>query len=372
MSETLTLDRIAMLGRRLRAAGLDVTPDVIADMGRAIDIVGFSNPAMFFWAVQAVVVNDRAQLPMFEKVFLDFFGLVGEPDHTTTLIQEKTVLSALSLGGSNEGERDEEEVVVQVGASAVEALARRDFADLTAPEVLEVRRMIAQMAWHPPLRASRRRRQAPTGDRPNLRKTFRSLLGPEGDLMPLEWTTPKRYRRPVVLIADISGSMESYAEMFLVFAHAARQRFGQVETFVFSTKLTRITEDLQRRSVGAALRGVTESVDDWSGGTKIGKAFQSFNREWSRRVTRGGPYCIILSDGWDCGEPELLRREMGRLSRSMKRTIWLNPLASREEYSPETRGMKAVLRYVDDFLPAASVEDLHGVVRLLDRLEETR
>ena len=372
MSETLTLDRLAMLGRRLRGAGLDVTPEVIADMSRAIDVVGFSNPALFFWAVQAVVVNDRMQLPIFEKVFLDFFGLVSEPNHETALVQEKTVLSALNLGASGEETDAEEDVALQLGASAVETLTHRDFAELTEAEVTEVQRMIAQMVWNPPLRASRRRKLAPTGDKPNLRRTFRSLLGPEGDLMRLEWTVRKQYRRPLVLIADISGSMESYAEMFLVFAHAARHRFGHVETFVFSTKLTRITEDLQRRSVGAALTAVTGSVDDWSGGTKIGDAFRTFNRVWSRRVSRGGPYCIILSDGWDCGEPELLRREMSRLSRSMKRTIWLNPLASREGYAPETRGMKAVLRYVDDFLPAASVSDLQEVVGLLDGLEKTR
>lgn len=371
MNQTLTLDRIAMLGRRLRAAGLAVTPDVIADMGRAASIVGFSDPAEFYWAMQSVVVNDRAQLPVFEKVFLDFFGLVTEPAYDVTVVQDKSVLSALTISEQNGGEEVEEEVDLQVGASSIERLSHRDFADLSPEESAEVQRLIAAMAWQPPMRNSRRRRKAPRGDRPNLRRTFRKLLGPEGDLIPLEWTTLKQYRRPLVLIADVSASMEAYAEMFLIFAHAARQRFDRVEIFVFSTKLTRITDEMHRRSIGAAMAGATASVDDWSGGTKIGEAFQTFNREWSRRVCRGGAYAVILSDGWDCGKAELLEREMARLSRSMKRVVWLNPLSGREGYAPETRGMKAVLRYIDDFLPAASVHDLQGVVALLDELEKS-
>ncbi len=371
MTETVTLDRIAMLGRRLRAAGLGVSPDVIADMGVAASIVGFSEPAEFYWAMQAVVVNDRAQLPVFDKVFLDFFGLVTEPTHDVTVTQQTSVLSALSINEEEGGDEIEEEVDLQVGASGIERLSHRDFADLSPAETAEVSRLIAGMAWQPPLRNSRRRTKASRGDRPNLRRTFRKILGPEGDLIPLEWTALKQYQRPLILIADVSASMESYAEMFLVFAHAARQRFDKVETFVFSTKLTRITDEMQRRSISAAMAGATASVDDWSGGTKIGEAFQTFNREWSRRVCRGGPYAVILSDGWDCGKAELLEREMSRLSRSMKRVVWLNPLSGREGYAPETRGMKAVLRYVDDFLPAASVHDLQGVVALLDGLEKS-
>lgn len=370
MTQTITLDRIAALGRRLRAAGLGVSSDSIADMGVAASIVGFSEPAEFYWAMQSVVVNDRSQLPVFDKVFLDFFGLVTEPTHDVTVSQQMSFLSALSAGEEEGGDEIEEEVDLQVGSSGIEKLSHRDFAELIPEQIAQARRLIAGMAWRTPLRNSRRRTKVSRGDRPNLRRTFRKTLGPEGDLIPLEWTALKQYQRPLILIADVSASMESYSEMFLVFAHAARQRFGNIETFVFSTKLSRITDEMQRRSISSAMAGATSTVDDWSGGTKIGEAFQTFNREWSRRVCRGGPYAVILSDGWDCGKAELLEREMSRLSRSMKRVIWLNPLSGREGYAPETRGMKAVLPYIDDFLPAASVYDLQGVVTLLDGLEK--
>ena len=173
-------------------------------------------------------------------------------------------------------------------------------------------------------------------------------------------------QRPLIVIADISGSMERYAELFLVFAHAAQNKIDHVEVFTFSTHLTRITPDLRKRDPRAALSSITHTVTDWSGGTKIGEAFADWNKSWSRRLARGGPVVMVLSDGWDCGDPQLLSTEMGRLARSVHRVLWLNPLAARHDYQPATRGMKAVLPYVDHLLPAASVHDLGGVVRLLE------
>jgi hypothetical protein len=163
--------------------------------------------------------------------------------------------------------------------------------------------------------------------------------------------------------------MEKYADLFLVFAHAAQKRLESVEAFTFSTELTRITDDLNRRDTKTALSRVSASVRDWSGGTKIGEAFAEWNRLWSRRLSRGGPIALILSDGWDCGDPGQLSLEMARLARSVHRVIWLNPLAARSDYRPATRGMQAVLPHIDHLLPAASVMDLRGVVRLLDSLQ---
>jgi uncharacterized protein with von Willebrand factor type A (vWA) domain len=166
--------------------------------------------------------------------------------------------------------------------------------------------------------------------------------------------------------------MDRYVEMFLSFVHAARGRLGRVEAFVFSTRLTRITRELRRREPSEALRAVAEAVDDWSGGTRIGESLRTFNLHWSRRVTRGGPIVLIISDGWDCGEPDVLRLEMSRLARSVHRVIWLNPLAGRPGYAPETRGMQAALPYVDDFLPAARLRDLGEVVDLLESVPARR
>jgi len=206
------------------------------------------------------------------------------------------------------------------------------------------------------------------GRRPDLRRTLHGSLGPEGDLMAIEMRRRRLRQRPVIIIADISGSMEKYAELFLVFAHAAQQHLDNVEVFTFSTRLTRITDDLRKRDVKTALAATNRSVTDWSGGTRIGDAFASWNRSWSRRLARGGPVALVLSDGWDCGDPALLAEETARLARSVHKLIWMNPLAARVDYRPATRGMTAVLPHVDHLLPAASVNDLRDLVRLLDSI----
>jgi uncharacterized protein with von Willebrand factor type A (vWA) domain len=184
-------------------------------------------------------------------------------------------------------------------------------------------------------------------------------------MMSMSWKRRRRKERPLIIIADISGSMERYADIFLVFAHAAQRRLREVEIFTFSTRLSRITEDMNRRDTRSALARVADKVTDWSGGTQIGEALGEWNRLWSRRLARGGPVVMILSDGWDCGEPGLLAAEMARLARSVHQVIWLNPLAARDSYEPLTRGMQAVLPHIDQLLPAASVNDFKGVVKVL-------
>jgi uncharacterized protein with von Willebrand factor type A (vWA) domain len=186
--------------------------------------------------------------------------------------------------------------------------------------------------------------------------------------MQMQWKRRRKRERPLIIIADISGSMDKYADLFLVFAHAAQRRLREVEVFTFSTELTRITEDLGRRDAKSALTRVSSRVHDWSGGTKIGAALATWNRVWSRRLARGGPVVLILSDGWDCGDPALLSSEMARLSRSVHQVVWLNPLAARKSYEPLTRGMQAVLPHVDELLPAASVNDFRGVIRVLESM----
>lgn len=362
----ITIDRLARLGRQLRDAGLPVTPDVVADMARAADLVGYSHPDRLCDALRAVTVTSRVQLPVFDRVIGTFFGLGDGQESTMVGVMRMPSIAGHADLPEDFGSAVEDGAVVEVGASDRERLAHRDFADLTEEESEEVRRLIAGMTWEPPLLRTRRRAASRVGDRPDLRRSLRSAIGPTGDLLPLSWTIRKTRRRPLIVLADISGSMEAYAEMFLVFTHAARHRFGPVEAFVFSTRLTRITRALERRDLTGALRRISHEVEDWSGGTLIGAAIATFNREWSQRVSRGRPIVMILSDGWDRGDPELLGREMARLHRSVSRVMWLNPLAGRRGFAPETRGMRAALPHIDDLLPAASVHDLRGLVDLLD------
>ncbi len=359
------VDRLVELGRRLRAAGLVVTPDVAADMARAAAEVGYERPDRLLHALRAVVITAHAQAEVFDRVAAEFLGLAPEGVEARVAVSAVAALTRVAEVGSEVPA--EGGTIVDLGASTTERLAHRDFATLSGEEAEAVRGLIARMAWEPPLVRTRRRAPASSGDRPDLRRSLRAALGPAGDLLPLAWTARRTRRRPLVVIADISGSMEAYAEMFLVFAHAARHRFGPVEVFVFATRLTRITRSLERRDLTAALRRVADDVEDWSGGTRIGEALATFNREWGRRVFRGRPIVMVLSDGWDLGDPGILSREMARISRNAMRVVWLNPLASHKEYAPETRGMRAALPHVDDLLPAASVVDLRGLVDLLDR-----
>ena len=206
---------------------------------------------------------------------------------------------------------------------------------------------------------------------PDLRATMRMLTGPKGDLMPLAFTERRLKQRPLVVLADISGSMERYSEMLLHFIHGAQQRFSAVESFVFATRLTRITRQLRRRNPTDALASAAQAVPDWSGGTRIGDAFGTYNRDWSRRVGGGGPIALIISDGWDTGDPGYLALEMRRLARSVHRVIWLNPLAGRAGFTPEARGMAAALPHVDDLLAGGTARNLFDLIELLESVSNS-
>jgi len=365
--------------RRLREDGLALGPGTTASIVAAVQTVGLADRTDLHDALQAVTVVRPGELPIFEAAFAAFFGegliLPTEPETRGAPLpgSEEPAHGSVPLFATTEGSDDTGAVVAEiVGGSYAERLMDRDFADLDAGEAQAVRALVARMIWRPADAASRRWRPARVGPRPDLRRTFRRLTGPAGDLVPMAYRVPRRRRRPLVVLADISGSMERYVEMFLHFVHAAQGHLGRVETFVFATRLTRITRQLRARSPLEAIGAAAQVVDDWSGGTRIGEALATFNRDWSRRVTRGGAIGLVISDGWDTGDPELLRDEMARFARSVHRVVWLNPLAGREGYAPETRGMRTVLPYVDDLLAAGTLRDLRDVVRLLETLPRRR
>lgn len=360
-------------GRRLRHAGIAVGPTIATDLAAAADAVGLASAEDTYHAFRAVCVTAADQLPGFDRVFMEVFGR-EDADSALTVISDRDrtwSIDHAEQGGEGDGEEAREDAAV-VGASSVERLTHKDFAELSAEEAAQVRAMVAEMTWRPAETHSRRRRPSRRGDRPDPRRTLARMVGTEGDLLLPVFTERRIRRRPLLFIADVSGSMERYSEMLLYFAHAARGRLGRLEAFVFSTRLTRITHQLHRRSPSDAIARVAEAVDDWSGGTRIGQSLAQFNREWARRVTSGGPVAVIVSDGWDRGEPSVLAEEMARLSRSVHRVVWLNPLASRAGFSPDTRGMQAAMPYIDDFLPAGRFSDLASVVRLLESVPERR
>ncbi len=370
MSRAGLIDQLSSFSAALRGRGLTVTADQTADMARALSLVDLTRRSQAQASLRSLTITDPGQIPVFDQEFERFFGRLLPPpledrDQDVPGAGSPTIALLGDAGRSTVG------VSEQTGASAVEKVSTRDFADLDDEDLQEARRLVMTMMWHPTDFKTRRWSRG-EGSRPDLRRTLREAVGPTGDMMAMSWKQRRRRERPLIIIADVSGSMEKYADIFLVFAHAAQRRLRAVEVFTFSTRLSRITEDLRRRDTKTALARVADKVTDWSGGTQIGEALAEWNRLWSRRLARGGPVVMILSDGWDCGDPEILSSEMARLSRSVHQVIWLNPLAARATYEPLTRGMQAVMPHVDQLLPAASVSDFRGVVRVLDSVAGAR
>jgi uncharacterized protein with von Willebrand factor type A (vWA) domain len=253
------------------------------------------------------------------------------------------------------------------GYSAQELLKSKDFEDMTWEETEQVKRLLQESPWRIAERKTRRLKSASRGS-VDLRRTARHSIRTSGEMVALLHRQRRLRRRPIVLLCDVSGSMEKYSRLLLIFAHAIARR-EDVETFVFSTRLTRITRMLRHRDLDRALHDVGKQVHDFSGGTRIGQALAEFNRRWARRVLGHGAVVIVVSDGWDRGDPEELERELSRLHRMAHRLIWLNPLLGSEGYEPLTRGMQAALPHTDDFLASHNLQALDELGKLLGGLD---
>jgi uncharacterized protein with von Willebrand factor type A (vWA) domain len=368
---TVATTNLVMFVRALRSSGFSVTTGTTRQLVEAATLVGMASGTDTREAFRSLVVTRRGQNDRFDEIFDRFFSgnIVISLDNVVDQLAERKPLRnipriSVDAVGTSDTTGDNDEVLDVVGGSPGERLMDVDFADLTDEEAASVAALLATMTWSPSAAASRRWQPASNGQIPDMRRTLRMLTGPRGDLMPLAFTERRPRQRPLIVIADISGSMEQYSEMLLHFVHGAQHKFDRVEAFVFATRLTRITRQLRRRSPSDALEQVARKVPDWSGGTRIGEALASFNRNWSRRIG-GGPIALVVSDGWDTGDPAQLALEMRRLGRSVHRVIWLNPLAGHEGFTPEARGMAAALPFVDDLLAAGTARNLVELVDLL-------
>jgi uncharacterized protein with von Willebrand factor type A (vWA) domain len=239
-------------------------------------------------------------------------------------------------------------------------LRTKDFEAFTVEELHEARLLLAQLPWHLGVRRTRRWQAARDGAI-DIRPVLRRSLMRGGEPIELPRRARRRAPRPIVLLGDVSGSMERYSRVILQFVYGLGRANRRVESFVFATRLTRITSSFP-------VSPAASRPHDWGGGTRIGEALRTFNTRWARRVMRNGPVVLIVSDGWDRGDPALLARELARLRRSCHRLIWLNPLLGRADYEPLTRGMQAALGHIDDFLPAHNLESLEALARYLGRL----
>jgi uncharacterized protein len=375
--------RLATFARLLHDAGMEAGPGRLTDAARALRWVDLKRPDDFRSALRSVFVARKEDLPIFEAAF-DIFWAPPDPRILAGAIpgrsrplplapdKARAWMNLLGLNQSRLPREDESDSTPpsSSGYSAEELLRKKDFEDLTWEETEQVTRLLEQAPWRVAERRTRRLRPA-HGGQVDLRRTARESIRTSGEMVSLLHRQPRVRRRPLVLLCDVSGSMEKYSRLLLIFAHAIARR-EEVETFVFSTRLTRITRLLRQRDIDRALDEVGKSVHDFSGGTRIGEALAEFNRRWARRVLGHGAVVIVISDGWDRGDPSLLEAELERLRRSAHRLIWLNPLLGSEGYEPLTRGMQAALPHVDDFLAAHSIEALDELGRLLGGLDKHR
>ncbi|MDX1522843.1 MAG: VWA domain-containing protein [Anaerolineae bacterium] len=370
------LRNIVLFGRLLRALGLDVTPTQIIDFVDGLRHINIGHRRDFKETARAVMVNNYEHLALFDKAF-DLFWQerkagelndmnLGELMRRPPEQKEETVPIAESAGGTDSDQPQEQpqpEIVYTY--SAREVLRRKDFGELGEEELVEVNRMMQAMHWRLEQRRTRRKKRTTNGRYLDLRRTIRQNLRYGGEPLQLTWRKPKLKRRPLVVISDISGSMERYARILLKFIYVISNGLDKVESFVFSTRLTRITYHLKHHDIDTALDEATGQIHDWAGGTRIGESLKTFNYEWGRRVLGHGAIVLIISDGWDRGDISLLDHEMQRLQLSCHRLIWLNPLLGSNNYEPLTRGIVAAMPYIDDFLP---VHNLHSLEQLGDLL----
>jgi uncharacterized protein with von Willebrand factor type A (vWA) domain len=378
------LPRLAAFARLLHDAGLDAGPGRLTTATRALGAIDIRDPDAFRDSLRACFVCRKDEVAVFEAAF-DIFWAPPDPRVVAAgampgrarplpLSPERARiwLQALGLNTSAMPRHVEEETVTtsSAGYSAQELLRKKDFEEMSWQEIEQVRKLLQQAPWRIAERRTRRLK-ASKGGRIDLRRTSRHAIRSSGELITLMHRQPQLRRRPVVLLCDVSGSMERYSRLLLIFAHAIARREG-VETFVFSTRLTRVTRMLRSRNMDKALAEVGRKVHDFSGGTRIGEAVGDFNRRWARRVLGHGAIVIVISDGWDRGEPEILAGELRRLRRTCHRLIWLNPLLGSEGYEPLTRGMAAALPHTDDFLSAHNVQALDQLGSLLAGLDRRR
>lgn len=370
------LANCVLFGRLLRTLGMDVTPTQMVDVVASLNHVHIGNRQDFKHTLAALLVRRREEIATFDAAFASFWHARWN-DAPATRKRRRTApqVQRLELAGphaQNSGgphalppEPLQETVKTY---SAAELLRQKDFALLDADELLAVRQQMRTIAWHLEPRRTRRTARAPRGALLDMRRTMRQNLRHSGEAYQLARRQRKYKPRPVVVLGDISGSMERYSRILLQFLYTVTWQMARVETFVFSTRLTRITRELRQRSVEVALADASRAVHDWAGGTRIGAALKQFNYQWARRVLNHGAVVMIVSDGWERGDIALLAREMARLRRSAYQVIWLNPLLGDKDYEPLVRGMQTALPYIDRFLPVhnlASLEHLAAVLRKL-------
>jgi len=358
-------------GRVLRGVGVNVPVSRVMNFVHALHHCGIDDRDAVYWAGRATLLGDPEDTDQYTRAFRVYWegrqpvGIeVEAPPVTVTLATD----SPDEKGDEpDDPEGDEADgPTLRVRYSGVETLREKDFIECTDAELAELHHLMSSLRFTSTTRPSRR--LVPTRSRtrrPDLGRTVRRALATGGEPIRREWRDTDRRPRRLVLLLDVSGSMEPYARALVRFAHAAVVGRTRVESFTIGTRLTRITRELTSRDPDAALRSAAHSVEDWSGGTRLGETLRDFNDLWGVRGHARGAVVVILSDGWDRGQPELLAEQMQRLHRVTHRLVWVNPLKHTPGYAPLARGMAAALPHVDEFIEGHSFDSLERLAEVI-------
>lgn len=367
------LSNCVLFGRLLRSLGMDIPPTQMVDVVDSLNHVHIGNRQDFKNMLAALLVRRREQQKRFEEAFDSFWQARWESvplkaDSSPRSPQIEWLQPANADGQESTETPTSPEIEIRQTYSDLEVLRQKHFAQLNETELQALRQQMRSIVWQLEPRRIRRTERATRGALLDMRRTLRQNLRNRGDIFNLARRRRRYKRRPVVVLCDISGSMERYSRILLQFLYTVAWQLERVEVFVFSTRLTRITRQLRHRSIEVALADAGRAVHDWAGGTRIGDAIKQFNYQWARRVLNQGAVVLVVSDGWDRGEIDLLACEMARLQRSSSQVIWLNPLLGDVDYQPLVRGMQAALPYIDRFLPVHNLASLEQLASVLKKL----
>ena len=380
-----TLANLLAFGRVLKEAGVKVSLSQVIDAGRSLEFVDIANREDFHAVLRSNLVSDKEEIPLFERVFSCFWqehGLEESPMETVEMAPssaEEKREDSVGAGGSLEevvAQASSEEAKLSEEAerfpvptySPHETLNKKDFSEMGIEESRAISRAILLIATKIATQVSRRKKRATKGEEIDPRWTMRKNIKYGGEIIQLISRKRRIKKTRVVLLCDVSGSMDCYSRFLIQFMYGLQNELWGVETFVFSTSLSRITHLIRTKDIGSALERISRSVVGWSGGTNIGRSLYTFNREFAPSLVTHRTVVVIISDGWDRGDVGLLEREMRSLKRRCHKIIWLNPLLASESYEPLCKGMQAALPYLDLFLSVHNLNRLITLGRTLQKL----
>jgi len=372
LSDEGEFERVAVaFARVLRGTGVDVPVGRAVTYARALALTGVDRSGAVYWAGRTTLLGRPEDIPAYDRAFDAFWRRRFDVTIERSAPVELTIVldtEEEAPAGESEEPQEAEGPTLVVRWSRQEVLRHKDFSAYTHAEFEEARRLMNDLRLHGAMRRSRRRRPSrKTEGRPDLRRTVRRSLRSGGEPIRRAFSEAGERPRRIVLICDVSGSMEPYSRALVRFLHAAVVGRGRIEAFALGTRLTRLTRELSSRDPDAALARAARSVPDWSGGTRLGEGLRAFNDQWGVRGMARGSVVVILSDGWDRGDPALLAEQMQRLQRVAYRTVWVNPLKASPGYAPLAAGMAAALPYVDEFVEGHSLDSLQKLAEVISR-----